>query len=482
MVSRHLIFSIFLLGIIQVVCAQTDYHTTGLLPDDGTYEQLERKNDLLTRDYTALPSNYSLLKYCPSIKDQDKYSTCTGWATAYAARTISEAVKYGWTDKNKINAEAFSPVFVYALIKDKYAHPDDYNCQFGTNIYKALHLMKYTGVAKLSSFNLLCANSVSEAVLQKAQAYRIDDYFTLFSLYCSDKNEKIRKVKKALSENYPVIIAMHIPGSFHFAKQTWNGQTVDPSKHGYHAMCVVGYDDNRQGGAFQIMNSWGIGWGDNGFVWVRYQDFATYVDQAYEIYLRKEEKPKPSPDNAVNPTKPIGLSGQIELQLSTGNRLRAMLENKAGICCYKVTEPLISGTRYRVYISNNEPAYIYVIGSDLTGSISKVFPPKDHISAALTYRFNHIAIPDERYYIEMDNTVGTDYMCVLYSKYPLDINAVINQMASARGSFYQKIQIALGSKLFPSKEIRYKETTIKFEVPLHTSYTVVPIVVEIQHK
>jgi hypothetical protein len=115
--------------------AQEPY-MTGLLPDDGTYETLPRKAELITRDYTVLPLKYSLLQYCPIARSQDRFSTCTSWATAYAARTIAEAIKYGWTDKNKITKEAFSPLFVYAQIKEREDYGDN-DCQKGTNIWKA---------------------------------------------------------------------------------------------------------------------------------------------------------------------------------------------------------------------------------------------------------------------------------------------------------------------------------------------------------
>lgn len=470
--SIHIIC--FALAICFYSYSQEPFFMTGLLPDDGTYDRLERKNELLTRDYTVLPRAYSLYKYCPVVKSQSQYGTCTSWATAYAARTIAEAVKYGWTDKAKITNEAFSPLFVYALIKDPYAYDSD--CQEGTSIHKALQVMKERGVPKFSSFSVLCANHISDELMQKAKPFRIDDYFTLFSITCVDASEKIRKVKKALSEDCPVVIAMHIPYSFFYAEHTWNGQDVDPAKHGYHAMCVIGYDDAMQGGAFQIMNSWGTDWGENGFVWVKYNEFAKYVDQAYEIYVNKET---PKPYNNED-EKPIRLAGQITLQLSTGETMNGTLQPTERINRYILTDSYISGTRYRLYISNNEPAYVYVLGSDLTGNIGKVFPPNDKISAALTYKSNNIAIPDERFYIEMDNTQGTDYMCVLYSKYALDIYAIIAQMQSLNGSFYKKLQSALGNKMIDTSEIYCAKNKITFQT--QSSRSVVPIIVEIPHK
>lgn len=41
-------------------------------------------------------------------------------------------------------------------------------------------------------------------------------------------------------------------------------------------MLVVGYSDQYQ--AFKLVNSWGEGWGDGGFVWVDYEAFENVFD------------------------------------------------------------------------------------------------------------------------------------------------------------------------------------------------------------
>ena len=450
---------------------------TGLLPDDGTYEQLPRKAEMLTRDYTVLPSKYSLMQYCPYVKSQSRYGTCTSWATAYAARTIAEAIKFGWTDRDKITNEAFSPIFVYALIKES---PYDEDCQKGTHIFKALQLMKEKGVPKYSSFNVLCANYINERLMEAATRFKIDDYFTLFSITFTDRAEKIRKVKKSLSEDCPVVIAMWLPSSFYNAGNYWNGMDIDPTKHGYHAMCVVGYDDNVNGGSFQIMNSWGPNWGNNGFVWVKYSDFSNYVDQAYEIFVRKDIDRKPVPKPSPKPILLNSLAGAIDLQLATGEKMRPILDSINGMFRYRIADKFISGTRYRIYISNNEPAYVYVIGSDLRNNVGKVFPPAENISAALVYKQNHIAIPDEKYYVEMDDTKGTDYMCVLYSLNALDIDGIIREIKLTKGTFYDKVKHAIADRMVPTKDIKYVVNNIGFSA--RTEKIVVPLFVEISHK
>ena len=43
-----------------------------------------------------------------------------------------------------------------------------------------------------------------------------------------------------------------------------------------HAMVIIAYDDDRYGGAFQILNSYGPEWGNNGKIWIKYNDVIKY--------------------------------------------------------------------------------------------------------------------------------------------------------------------------------------------------------------
>lgn len=468
----RIIITILLVALPLLSYSQDDTEfMTGLLPDDGTYNTLPQKARLITRDYTVLPSAHSLKKYAPTARSQSRFGTCTSWATVYAARTIAEAVRNGWTNKDVITRESFSPLYVYAQIK----HTDDYECRRGSHIFNALKVLKEQGVVKNQDFDNLCANpeEITYTLRQKAGQYKIDDYFTLFKLDRISGEEKVARVKKAIAEDCPVMIAMWLPKSFHSAGGDWSGIDVNPDDHGYHAMCVVGYDDNHVGGgAFEIMNSWGQNWGNQGFTWVKYSDFGKYVDQAYEMFVAKKHDGNHSAGGN-------SLGGEIVLRLSNGEEMKASYNPSTGT--YRLKESYISGTRYRAYISNNEPAYVYVIGSDLTNTPTTVFPPAPTISPALTYKSNCIAIPDERYFIEMDGNTGTDCMIILYSSEPLDTEAIKRKIKAAPGTFSQKVSTALGNKMVSPAGARYNPSKIAFSAQSPTA-TVVPVIIEIPHK
>ena len=251
-------------------------------------------------------------------------------------------------------------------------------------------------------------------------------------------------------------------------------------------MCVVGYDDDKYGGSFQIMNSWGTWWGAGGFTWVTYNDYSKYVNYAYELYVRKKESPQPQPQPqpapvVVEPKKTINLAGEIRFELSMGDEISGTLIPLSDMLYYKLAGEYTSGTRYRIYISNNEPAYVYVIGSDLTNEPNKLFPPNERISPLLSYKANNIALPGEDLLYEMNNTTGTDYICVLYSYEKLPIDDIIAKIKNTSGSFSNKVKTALADKMVLEKEIEYGYKTMRFSVK-NTDKTLLPIIVEWTHK
>ena len=447
----------------------------GLIIDDDIEQKIPKKQRLLTRSYTSLPRSWSLKEYCPATEDQGIYQTCVGWATAYTARTIAEAVNNGWKNTSVITNEAFAPLYVYGSIK----YADTKNCNMGTNLESAVKLMKNTGVVKKRSFDVKCAEYVSPKYQAEAAQYKIDDYFLLFGPNHTQQ-DAVNTTKKAIAENHPVVIAFKTWDSFcELGFDCWNG--VADKEGGYHAMCVVGYDDDKYGGAFLLMNSWGNWWGRKGFAWVKYQDYSKHTHDALEIYVKAgSTNPDVNPSPKQEVVEKNKFEGSVSLKLSTGATLTSTLGTINGVKRYRVMESLTSGTRYRIYLGNKQPGYVYVISSDLNNNAAVNFPVDNHTSAAMTYSNNDFALPGETSWLEMDDTKGTDYLCVLYSKSALNTNSLLTQLKNGNGTFYERVQTALKKQLCGQSDISYKTQTMKFSA---TSVgTVVPVFVEITHK
>ena len=295
-------FSILLLLLLNLTLQAQEEKGTGMIFDPPSLRGIPYKDKLTASSYQSMPASASLEKYCPTAGDQGRYGTCVAFATGYHLRTILYAKMESEPDENgnipyiNPNAKIFSPTYIYEQIKDK----GDNNCQAGTNPVNAFDLMKNSGVATLSKLPYSCGSSVNSAALQEAMDFRITDYQILYYPNEEDDDLKVNSVKKALAEGYPCMLGFIVAKSFYNASgDVWKEEATDDGptgQHGRHAMCVVGYDNNKYGGAFRVLNSWGTSWRDKGYVWIPYKDFAKYSLLAIQAYgPNKEFRPKPTP-------------------------------------------------------------------------------------------------------------------------------------------------------------------------------------------
>lgn len=437
---------------------------------DELYETFEVKATLTNDNYRDIGGSASVKKWAPTPKSQGQYGTCAAWATGFCARTIVEAQRYGWTDKAEIDKNIFAYGFIYRVTSSSSTCWGAYTSQCVKN-------MKDIGIPKLSDYSTHCPQEkIPQSIYNIASKYKIQGYAKLWDEYTDNLKQRVDLAKKSLSEGNPVVISMICPNSFHYPtgdvwipKEKPNENPSNP--HGRHAMCVVGYDDNKHGGAFEIQNSWGSSWGNGGYIWVKYKDFADFVYQAMELI--RFDTPKIDED--------VSLAGGLRFLRDDRMEMKANLQaNKT----YKLDRAYQSGTRFRLYISNNEPAYVYAFGSDLTAKTYQVFPHKPNISAALTYKRNDVPLPSEDKHIRMDGTVGTDYLCVLYSKEALDIDAIRSKVESygSRYNFKQKVEMAVGNKLMKDTEVTFEKTAGKMGFKGKAKgKTCVAMIVETEH-
>jgi len=77
----------------------------------------------------------------------------------------------------------------------------------------------------------------------------------------------IKEMKENLINNGPQITGMAVYDDF-FYYSSGIYKHISGSLAGYHCICVVGYDDDE--GCWICKNSWGTGWGENGFFRIAY--------------------------------------------------------------------------------------------------------------------------------------------------------------------------------------------------------------------
>ena len=426
-------------------------------------EQIPLKSQQTEESYRGLPSAVSLKQYCPTPGDQGTYGTCVGWTTAYAARTILEARQLDLRSQTEIDELIFSPGFIYKLVKED----QDQDCTYGAIMTDALKKMQVHGVAKRSSFPEQCVDYVPERIYKEAEEYKLKDYVRLWNISFTQQ-ERILALKKSLTEGNPVVIGMVAPPSIYNAREFWRPYEMPNQDWGGHAICVIGFNDKKgEKGAFEVMNSWGTGWANGGFTWIEYDTFTDFVRFAYELvpyYKPKRERPL--------------LAGSLRFELANGNKID-LKEN--GIATYKTTQPFSGGTNFRLYLSNFEPAYVYAFATDKTKNVQVVFPHKAYISPYLPYHNGEIAFPDEKHYLTMDNVAGTDYFCVIYSRYPLNINEIYQKLGQRTEAVRQGLEQILENKLVNTNEIVYSQDEVKFSTS-SLKGTVAFLIVELSHE
>ncbi len=428
----------------------------GLIINDSLYASSPYAAPLMRGDYHDVPPKYSLKEYAPTPGYQGLLGTCSGWCTAYSARTILEAIKNGW-NHSKTNANAFSPSFVYNQIRKRN------NCTGGTSLIDALDVLKEEGCVKLNKFGYDCSREVTKEDKIRASKYKIIEYRRIANSWTENKS---MYVKKSISNNRPVVIALNCPLSFNNAKKVWNPNSSDYKLLAMpgHGITVIGYDDNKYGGAFEVENSWGTNWGNKGFTWIRYYDFQKFCAFAFEVL-----------DKSNNSSDSLDLRGSLRFRDSKGNDMISNFNGKYFVM--KNSYP--AGTLFELRISNSEPAYVYALGLDNTDNVTKIFPYNERMLAYLPYKQNDVAIPDEDHFNMIDSSLGPSYYCFLYSKKELDIDTIISKLQKDHSDIETRLKGAIGDIQVDNTNIEFNDgNEIKFSAK-SKGKELVPILVEI---
>ena len=98
-----------------------------------------------------------------------------------------------------------------------------------------------------------------------------------FWYYSFDNND----LKFVLSSGFPLVTGVFTSSEFIDSR---NNFIAPKGNEGPHAIVIVGYDDNHNGGSFKVLNSYGLDFGDNGYFWIKYSDLVD-VFAASGIYV-----------------------------------------------------------------------------------------------------------------------------------------------------------------------------------------------------
>lgn len=214
-----------------------------------------------------LPASFDLSNFLPEIGNQGRLGSCTAWATAYYGRSL--LFNYG-ESSSRTQAVRLSPSYIYNQITQG-------QCK-GTSISKSLQLLVDQGTSEWDVFpyqSTGCNVQPTSNQRDNASNFKMGDYKILSGV------NLVAEVKTLLTQGKPIVVALGLDPEFGkkdaMGLSAYRPHQVKKDKiYGAHAMLVVGYSDQFK--AFKLVNSWGAGWGDSGFVWVDYEAFDNVFD------------------------------------------------------------------------------------------------------------------------------------------------------------------------------------------------------------
>ncbi len=411
-----------------------------------------------------LPEAVSLARYAPNRMNQGKQGSCVAWSSGYAARTILQSV----STRQDPNSVAYSPAFLYNNIS-----LGDGDCQ-GSYILRAMEFMQQKGAVPFQQFAYDendCSRQANQSLFNSAANNKIHG----FNRLTDDDGVSVlnfRAIKEHLAKDAPVVIGMMVGGSFMqdmMGQKVWHPTPDDSTQQGFggHAMCVIGYDDRIEGGAFQIMNSWGPEWGENGIGYVRYGDFRKFVREAYGV----DALPKSGAALNVDFECNIGVVNAntkqyIPLRAGAGN-------------VFTTTAPIKKGTKFKLELKNALECYVYIFGQETDNSSYVLFPYKPIHSPYFGVTGYRLFPRKESM---MADSIGTkDFMAIVVSKQPLDYNALNTAISKSTQSTYAgKLNEAINGAAISNVKFSNTSTgNIYFKADATEQKTVVGCVVEI---
>lgn len=400
-----------------------------------------------TRGISEFPKAVSLKDYYPEVGDQGFYGTCTAWATTYASFTALKNIKNNRLGNTLKEEECFSPQFTYDLIKRE----TDDNCSDGSKIYTALDLIKRIGSLSLSEYPYNCnilndgkgierlKNNPSyetkfNEIISSANKNRLEDFIDL------GRTNVVEKIKYALNNKYPVIISIWDYGNLeaNLGKDSWVPENLE-SNTGGHAISLVSYNDDKNGGSFEIMNSWGKEWGNSGYCWIRYSDLEKVIGDAYALTDIKTQSDISAEfyDFNINikligdDSKPFEFNTEKLIYSEDDNFYVGSIDNSE----YNFLYPLES-KKFQIALSSNDNLYFYLLSKTPSSTVSVDYPVSSKDSNLLDSNNSGLILPkNAQDYFSIENFENgwfSNEFLVLFSKKQIDINSIIQSHKSEK--------------------------------------------------
>ena len=205
-----------------------------------------------------------------SIKPYMMTPRKVGERAPYTAYSVASCMEFYLNFKKNFK-ENLSPDYIYLSVEsDGKVH----------KVEDALQFVAGTGTISAAILPYDAASISSN--IYATQKFKIKNYLVLFREVTAAK-QKIFEVKKALMRGNPVLVEMAVNQEFKLLNNTkyWSPATVKSTQN--QALIAVGYDEDRK--AIELQNSMGTDWGNNGYIWISYEDFGKLAQNGFVLVV-----------------------------------------------------------------------------------------------------------------------------------------------------------------------------------------------------
>jgi len=216
-----------------------------------------------------------LRPYCSSIRDQGHCGSCTAFGTIGSWEALLRIQEQIDTDLSEADLFFCSGG----------------SCDRGNYMWRVLERAKI-GVATEEC----CPYEPKD---KECGEDRCKDWWkTGFKIASWTAITNTKDMKDLLKKKVPLVGVMAVHESFlHYKGGVYHSLGDQDPVVGYHCISVVGFDDEKQ--AWLLRNSWGTGWGEKGYAWIRYGD--SQIDEVMYLLILSKEKPNPEDEKPKCP-------------------------------------------------------------------------------------------------------------------------------------------------------------------------------------
>lgn len=202
----------------------------------------------------------------PPVGNQGAQGSCVAWAHGYYQKTHTEFLEHRWNVADPHNQ--MSPAFLYNQVNG--------GADRGTGGSVVMRLLCEQGCASMADcpYNQYdCTTWPSESAYDRGLQFRAAEPYYIPAA----DTVGVNNVRQHIANGFTCVLGIQVWSNFDnisLFRYTYCSSERYGTMRGWHAVTAVGYDDTLATsdgpGAFRMVNSWGTGWGDNGYFWMSY--------------------------------------------------------------------------------------------------------------------------------------------------------------------------------------------------------------------